>query len=121
MPTRKAPLHCGPVRGQPGGPVEKIVVFGGSKGKARAYNVQGDFWESDVDHPNVSFYGAGIVPFKDTFLVIGGSVNGNCSDILWKYEKSGGLELLEELPFKLSEGKRGMTAIAVPSDIFPGC
>ena len=41
---------CGPVRSQPGGPVEKIVVCGGalydiSKSKVEVYDVQEDSWE----------------------------------------------------------------------------
>ena len=45
-----AVLMCGPVRSQPGGPVEEIVVSGGYNGnrlsKVEVYNVQEDSWET---------------------------------------------------------------------------
>ena len=43
-----ADLMCGPVRSQPGGPVEEIVVSGGSGGssKVEVYNVQEDSWQT---------------------------------------------------------------------------
>ena len=45
-----AALMCGPVRSQPGGPVEEIVVSGGYKSgylsKVEVYNVQEDSWET---------------------------------------------------------------------------
>ena len=45
-----AALMCGPVRSQPGGPVEEIVVSGGYNGnrlsKVEVYNVQEDSWQT---------------------------------------------------------------------------
>ena len=123
MPTARFDLMCGPVRSQPGGPVEKIVVAGGYMtsrylATVEVHNVQENSWETADDLPFGYLYGAAVIPFEDTFIMIGGDGFGGRSDKLWKYKKSGEWE---EMPDKLSEGKKYVTAIAVPSNIFPKC
>ena len=122
MPTARAYLMCGPVRSQPGGPVEKIVVAGGYPfeylATVEVYNIKENSWETADDLPFGRLSGAAVVPFEDTFIMIGGDGSKKYSNKLWKYKKNGEWE---EMPNKLSEGKGYVTAIAVPSDIFPGC
>ena len=123
MPTARGRLMCGPVQSQPGGPVEKIVVAGGYGGPStvEVYNVKENSWETADDLPFGPLFGAAVIPFEDTFIMIGGDKvwgSGRYSDKLWKYKKSGEWE---EMPDKLSEEKGYVTAIAVPSDIFPSC
>ena len=122
MPTARQSLMCGPVRSQPGGPVEKIVVTGGYKdgrlATVEVYNVKENSWETADDLPFGPLFGAAVIPFEDTFIMIGGYGSNGYSDKLWKYKKSGEWE---EMPKKLNEGKVRATAIAVPSNIFPSC
>ena len=103
MPTARDDLMCGPVRSQPGGPVEKIVVAGGYGGLAtvEVYNVKENFWETADDLPFGGLRGAAVIPFEDTFIIIGGSQVDN-SGKLWKYNKIG---KWEEMPEKMSERK----------------
>ena len=68
-------LVCGPVRSRPDGPVERVVVAGGL-GKERfftteIYDVANDSWSKGRPVP-LALTGAAVVPYKSTFLVIGG-------------------------------------------------
>merc|ERR1719245_880795 len=115
MPTARYILMCGPVRSQPSGPVEKIVVAGGYMSSrylatVEVYNVKENSWEAADDLPFGGLWGAAVIPFEDTFIMIGGFPYSNK---LWKYKQSGEWE---EMPDKLSEKKRFVTAMAVPSD-----
>jgi len=120
MPTAREYLMCGPVQSQPGGPVEKIVVAGGIGGveTVEVYNVQENSWETADDLPFGGLLAAAVIPFEDTFIMIGGYGSNGYSDKLWRYKKSGEWE---EMPNKLMEGKQYVAAIGVPSDIFPSC
>ena len=124
MPTPRYALMCGPVRSQPGGPVEKIVVSGGIGGssKVEVYDVREDSWETAADLPFGPLVYAEVIPFEDTFLIIGGYRGGGetpYTNKVWKYKKNGEWEEMPHL--QLSEAKYQVTAITVPSDIFPSC
>ena len=119
---------CGPVRSQPGGPVEEIVVSGGAYydggwnyfSKVEVYNVQEDSWETADDLPFGVLYNAAVIPHENTFLMIGGyKGSSGYSDKVWKYHKNGEWEEMDHL--QLGEGKYRLTAIAIPSSIFPSC
>ena len=130
MPTPRLGLTCGPVRSQPGGPVDKIVVSGGSGGsggyiagaKVEVFDVLEDSWETAADLPFGPLVYAEVIPFEDTFLIIGGYRGGGetpYTNKVWKYKKNGEWEEMPHL--QLSEAKYQVTAIPVPSDIFPSC
>ena len=63
-------------------------------------------------------WGAAVVPFEETFLIIGGSKGGSdYSDKVYKYTATEGD--WQEMPsMKLSEAKEGVTAMIVPSSLF---
>ena len=57
---------------------------------------------------------AAVVPFEETFLIIGGSYP--YSDKVYKYTREGDWQ---EMPsMKLSEAKSDVTAMIVPSSLF---
>ena len=64
--------------------------------------------------------GAAVVPFEETFLIIGGSMGGTrgpFSDKVYKYTTAEGD--WQEMPsMKLSETKGFITAMIVPSSLF---
>ena len=62
---------------------------------------------------------AAVVPFEETFLIIGGTKGGPrgpFSSKVYKYTTAEGD--WQEMPFKLSEGKFELTAMMVPSSLF---
>ena len=66
-------------------------------------------------------WNAAVVPYEDTFLVVGGttSLNGP-SDRVYRYLK--GLDVWEEMShLKLSTARQGHTAMLVSSSLFPAC
>ena len=63
----------------------------------------------------VALSGAAVVPFEETFLIIGG-VGNNWSDKVYKYTREG--EWQEMPSMKLSEAKKGVAAMIVPSSLF---
>ena len=114
-------MICGPVRSQPGGPVEKVVTAGGSNNGSYLsttdiYNLATDSWSKGTPLPSALAYAA-VVPYETTFLVVGGATgNGIYSDKIFLYETSG--EWSEQPHMKLSEGKRNVVALLVPSSQF---
>ena len=61
--------------------------------------------------------GAAIVPYKTTFVIIGGYDNTNYvfSDKVYRYTTDG---TWTEMTVHLSEGKHSLTAMSVPSSLF---
>ena len=59
------------------------------------------------------------VPFGNTFVLVGGSINGKVSDMVIKYNPSS--QDWEELPGKLREKRSSVAAMLIPSDATPGC
>ena len=113
-------LICGPVRSQPGGPVEKVVAAGGFDGSERLstteiYDIATDSWSKGTPLP-LALTLAGIVTYKMTFLVVGGFTSSSLSDKIFLYEQSG--EWREQLHMKLSEPKRSVAAMLIPSSLF---
>ena len=110
----------GPIRSQPGGPVEKVVVAGGYNGIHHAistteiYDLATDSWSKGTPLP-VALFGAAVVPYDTTFLVIGGA-GSNYSDKVYLYETSG--EWSEQPHMKLSQPKYDVAAMLVPSSLF---
>ena len=121
MPTARNDVKCGPVRSQVGGPVDKIVVSGlyGEVSTVEVYDVQKDSWERADGLPFGKLSYGATIPFEDTFLIIGGRIDGHYSNKVWRYKKNGKWEEMRHL--QLREGKRRLTAIEVPSNIFPEC
>ena len=114
-------LICGPMRSKSGGPVEKVVVAAGGDNGAylsttEIYDVATDSWSKGTPLPVALGYAA-VVPFKTTFLVVGGITGVNSySDKVFLYKTSG--EWSEQPHMKLSEAKRAVTAMLVPSSLF---
>ena len=113
-------LICGPMRSKSGGPVEKVVAAGGNDGSylstTEIYDVATDSWSKGTPLP-VALYGAAVVPYETTFLVVGGRTGkGGYSDKVFLYETSG--EWKEMTHMKLSEAKLGVAAMLVPSSLF---
>jgi len=121
MPTARNDVKCGPVRSQVGGPVDKIVVSGlyGEVSTVEVYDVQKDSWERADGLPFGKLSYGATIPFEDTFLIIGGRIDGHYSNKVWRYKKNGKWEEMRHL--QLSEGKEEVSAIEVPSNIFPEC
>ena len=62
-------------------------------------------------------HAAAVVPFKNTFLVIGGYNYNGYSNKVYKYNSPEGT--WTEMPeLQLSEGKSKITAMIVPSSLF---
>ena len=59
------------------------------------------------------------VAWKNTFLLVGGSINGEVSDMVIKYNPS--TQDWEELPGKLEKKRSSLAAMLIPSDATPGC
>ena len=57
-----------------------------------------------------------VVPYKTTFLVVGGETNDTFSDKVFLYDTSG--EWTEMTHMKLSQSKSWMAAMLVPSSLF---
>ena len=115
-------MICGPVRSQQGGPVEKVVATSGYIGNGsylsttEIYDVATDSWSKGTPLP-VALTLAAIVPYETTFLVIGGkSSDSNHSDKVFLYETSG--EWREQPHMKLSQPKRSVAAMLIPSFLF---
>ena len=68
----------------------------------------------------MELYSAAVVPFEETFLIIGGHIDfvkDVYSDKVYKYTTAEGD--WQEMPsMKLSEAKYGVTAMMVPSSLF---
>ena len=115
-------LICGPMRSKSGGPVEKVVVAAGGDNGAylsttEIYDVATDSWSKGTPLPVALGYAA-VVPFEMTFLVVGGetSYRTSYSDKVFLYETSG--EWTEMTHMKLSQPKRNVAAMLVPSSLF---
>ena len=114
-------MICGPVRSKPGGPVEKVVAAGGLKdgsylSSTDIYNITTDSWSKGTPLP-MSLSRAAVLPYETTFLVVGGETGkGIDSDKVFLYETSG--KWIEQPHMKLSEGKRNVVAMLVPSSQF---
>ena len=121
-------MMCGPMKSQQDGSVEKVVVAGGLIGTGTAlstteiYDVTTDSWSKGTPLP-VELLGAAVVPYKSTFLVIGGKSGatdrhrwGLESDKVYLYTTSG--EWREMTHLKLSEAKSGVAAMLVPPSLF---
>ena len=108
---------CGPVRSRPDGPVERVVVAGGRKERltTEIYDVANDSWSEGTPIP-LALTGAAVVPYKSTFLVIGGKIGDDLySDKVFLYAMSG--EWQELTNMKLSEARAWLTAMLVPSSL----
>ena len=108
------------MRSQPGGLVEKVVVAGGEDGSylsmTEIYDVATNSWSKGTPLP-VALSGAAVVPFETTFFFVGGHIGNRVySDKVFLYETSG--EWIEQPHMKLSEGKRNVVAMLVPSSQF---
>ena len=114
-------LICGPIRNQEGGPVEKVVAAGGFGDYAyhsttEIYDVASNTWSEGTPLP-VALAWAAVVPYKTTFLVIGGGKSSSSrSDKVFLYETSG--EWSEQPHMKLSQPKAEVTAMLIPSSVF---
>ena len=67
----------------------------------------------------VPLFEAAVVPFEETFLIIGGGYIENGwvhSDKVYKYTAEGDWQEMQSM--KLSEAKRNVTAMIVPSSLF---
>ena len=116
MPTARFGLACGTLRGKEGGAVEKVVAVGGFYGSylstVEVYDVASNTWSNGVDLP-VKLYLAAVVPFEDTFLVIGGKSGSSVfSDKVYRYNRPDGT--WTEMPeLRLSEPKYNVVAMWV--------
>ena len=113
-------LICGPVRNQEGGPVEKVVAAGGFGGDGLVsttdiYDVDSNMWSKGTPLP-VPLAFTAVVPYKTTFLVVGGETNDTFSDKVFLYDTSG--EWTEMTHMKLSQSKSWVAAMLVPSSLF---
>ena len=112
-------LTCGPVRKRPDGPVERVVAAGGNDGEnvlstTEIYDLATDSWSKGTPLP-LALYGAAVVPFETTFLVVGGYTGEGFSDKVFLYETTG--EWSEQLHMTLSQPKWGVAAMLVPSSL----
>ena len=72
-------------------------------------------WSEGTPLP-VALAWAAVVPYKTTFLVVGGQTDDGYSDKVYLYEKSG--EWTEMTHMKLSQPKAEVTAMLIPSSLF---
>ena len=117
MPTARRGLACGTVRGEEGGAVEKVVAVGGRRGsqlsKVEVYDVASNTWTDGVSLP-VPVANAAVVPFDDTFLVIGGYMGRSVySDKVYRYDNRQEATWTEMTELKLSEPKESVVALIV--------
>ena len=120
-------LICGPVRNQEGGPVEKVVAAGGFGGDGLVsttdiYDVDSNMWSKGTPLP-VPLAFTAVVPYKTTFLVVGGETydrysdkKAKSTDKVFLYDTSG--EWTEMTHMKLSQPKSWVAAMLVPSSLF---
>ena len=117
MPTARRGLACGTVRGEEGGAVGKVVAVGGRRGsqlsKVEVYDVASNTWTDGASLP-VPVANAAVVPFDDTFLVIGGYMGKSVySDKVYRYNNSQEETWTEMTDLKLSEAKESVVAMIV--------
>ena len=115
-------MVCGPLRGRDGGPVKKVVVAGGFDGSeylssVEVYDVASNTWTYGVDLPVPLAYAA-VVPFENTFLVIGG-ITGRSDQVYHKSDKVYRYNTPESTwtemrKLRLREPKSQVTAMWVP-------
>ena len=80
------------------------------------YDVDSNTWSEGTPLP-VALAWAAVVPYKTTFLVIGGGKGSSSpSDKVFLYETSG--EWTEMTHMKLSQPKDSVAAMLVPSSLF---
>ena len=80
-------MICGPIRSQPGGPVEKVVTAGGHNDGSYVsttdiYNLATDSWSKGTPLPLALAYAA-VVPYETTFLVVGGATSCRLPTAYW--------------------------------------
>ena len=116
MPTARRGLACGTLRGKENGAVEKVFAIGGRRGSyltnVEVYDVASNAWTEGANLP-VPLANAAVVPFEDTFLVIGGYMGkGTFSDKVYHYNRQDA-KWTEMPELKLSEPKESVTAMWV--------
>ena len=127
MPTARDEVACGPVRGNPGGPVEEVVVAGGCTGDPSSvveiFNIKLESWRAGKKLPFGIVEQAAAVPHHNTFLLIGGRVEGTFSDDYMDevFEYKAAHDVWERLPGGLSSPRYGVTAIVISSEMIPSC
>ena len=62
---------------------------------------------------------AAVVPYEDTFLIVGGQTRFSASDKVWRYLKWDEWQEMGDL--KLRDPRYWHTAILVSPDLFPTC
>ena len=118
MPTARYGLACGPLRGTDSGAVEKVVAIGGWDGseylsKVEVYDVASSTWTNGTNLLPMPIAFAAVVPFEDTFLVIGAggkSSNSVRSDKVYRYNRPDG-SWTEIRKLRLNEPKHSVTAM----------
>ena len=144
-PTLRENFICGPVRRSPGGPVEKVIVAGGSRreyseyssdeypfslereieifmSSTEVYNVAEDTWSKGIDLP-VTLRSATVVSYDTSFLVVGGETLFECPltnaekvRTVYRYMPTGQWKEMPHL--QLGQPKSGVAALIVPSSAF---
>ena len=125
--TARSRPACGPVRSKIGGPVEKVVVAGGwtSDRTSRPtsiveiYDLNKNTWERLADLPKGNLFMSAVVPYEETFLMVGGHIGYYTSEEVFKFKESNGSWMT--LSSQLSIPRHSAMAMLVSSDIFPKC
>ena len=102
--------------------LKKVVVAGGWGGQniqsTEILNLETLEWESGPDLPNVMASSGESVPFRNSFLIVGGYKGKNYLDMIYEFDLDTDNWKLK--PQRLKKGRLFFTAFLIPDDI-AGC
>jgi hypothetical protein len=103
------------------GRAEVVVAAGWATNATQVFSVDTQTWRLGSDFPAGTLGGGSSVPYGDTFLVVGGSINGAfgpVQDTIFMYEVETGQWV--SLPQRMSVARVEFAAFLVPDD-FVSC